>query len=367
MLPIAEIQKLYSKSPDIVYANTPSLGLISNTSIERINDFMRSLYSSGSIRTESFLSEDLPFIKQNIGSFVDADPEEIALIPNFSFGLNAILPSLVSHKSILLFEDDYPSLTQPFVLNDFDITWSQSEDGFHFDLNKMEETIKKKNIKVVAVSEVQYLTGFWVDIEALGEICKSTGAILIVDGTQSLGAIPYSFHRSAADIYIASNYKWMNAGLGTGIMLVKRSFLSEHEPKIGGFGSFIQRDGEWKYAPSIESYEPGHLNMGGFLVLDDAIDIKMKLGVDNIFKHNKELLDLLVNDLKQLKIEIIGPYDNRYRSTIVYLKDDVKIRSALQKHNIIFKTRNDGIRLGLHFYNTEGDVKKITAALEAAR
>jgi len=364
MLSDIKIQQYYPNQHNRVYLDTPSLGLISSTGVDLMNEFTRSLYLDGSIRSEAFLQVDLPRIRKKIGSFLEAELDEIALIPNFSFGLNALIPALKKYRNVLLLEGDYPSLTQPFVLNDFEIAWVHAQEGFYFDLNRIQETIEKKKIKVVAVSEVQYLTGYCMDIEALGNICKNNGTLLIVDGTQSLGAIPYSFRHSSADIYITSNYKWMNAGLGTGIMLLKSDFLASHEPMIGGFGSFIQKDGEWKYAPSIASYEPGHMNMGGYLILEDAMDIKMKLGIKNIHRHNKELLDLLLNGLEHLKVEIIGPYDNKYRSSIVCLKDEVSISSALKKHNIISKTRNDAIRLGLHFYNTEADIQKIIEALE---
>ncbi len=367
MLSDRNIKQYFPNQSNRVYVDTPSLGLISNSGVDKINQFMGSLHRDGSIRSEAFLQVDLPRIRKKIGSFVDAELEEVALIPNFSFGINALIPVLKKYRNVLLLEGDYPSLTQPFMLNDFDITWIYSQDGFYFDLNRIQETIEKKSIKVVVVSEVQYLTGFRMDIEALGKICKNNGALLIVDGTQSLGAVPYSFQRSAADIYIASNYKWMNAGFGTGIMLLKSDFLASHEPMIGGFGSFIQKDGEWKYAPSIASYEPGHLNFGGYLVLEDAMDFKSTLGIENIFQHNKALTDLLLRALHQLKIEVIGPYENKNRSSIVCLKDDVKIRSVLKKHNVVFKTRNDAIRLGLHFHNTERDIQKIITALGTVR
>jgi selenocysteine lyase/cysteine desulfurase len=350
-----------------IYANTASCGLVAKTGVDSMHQFMLELHNSGSLRAEEFLAEDLPRIRKKIAGFVDARQSELALIPNFSFGLNALLPVLLPYKKVLLLDNDYPSLTQPFVLNDFQITWIASDDGFSFDLEKIEHAIQQQDIRIVAVSQVQYLTGYCLDIEALSKICKTHNAILLVDGTQSLGAIPFSFSQSAVDVFISSNYKWMNAGFGTGIMMMKTDFINAHEPRIGGFASFLNEGGTWRYTPSIQSYEPGHLNMAGFLVLDGAIDFKLKLGIDNIYAHNKELFDLLAVGLESIDIVLKGPYSNENRTSILCLNETPELIKSLNAHQIIYKARNGSIRLGLHFHNTREDVEVILRAIQKAR
>jgi selenocysteine lyase/cysteine desulfurase len=364
MLDTDKIHKYFHIDREMVCANTSSCGLLPKSCNERLSNFTHSLQKSGSRTSENFLSEILPKIRTTVSEFFDADKSEVALIPNFSFGLNSIIPSISRYKKALLFEDDYPSLTQPFVLNDFEVTWLKSGDGFSFELEEIAKIISEKKIEIVAISQVQYLTGFMIDIEAVGKVCKANGAVLIIDGTQSLGAITYSFSNSHADIYIASNYKWMNAGFGTGIMAIKKDFLQRHEPKIGGFASFLNEDGSWGYKPSILCYEPGHLNMGGLLVLEDSINIKLQLGMDNIQQHIRLLIDLLVSQAKVMGLEIIGPYSNENRCGIVCFRDSEALSDSLLKHNILFKSRGGKIRIGLHFHNTEEDVHRILRAME---
>ncbi len=364
MIDTNQIHQYFDIDPEVVYANTSSCGLLSKNCGNRLSQFTTSLQKDGSITSERFLSEDLPVIRRTVSAFLDADECEVALIPNFSFGLNALIPSILRYKKVLLLEDDYPSLTQPFVLNNFEITWLKSANGFSFELEEIENLISQNDINLIAVSQVQYLTGFMIDIEALGKLCKSHGVVLIIDGTQSLGAIPYSFRNSYADIYITSNYKWMNAGFGTGIMAIKTDFLERHEPKVGGFASFLNDDGSWGYSPSMRCYEPGHLNMGGLLVLEEAIKVKQQLGIENIYEHNRSLVDLLVREAENLKPEIIGPYSNESRCGIVCFKDSDRLKKSLANNKILFKSRGGKIRLGLHFHNTEEDVQKILKAME---
>jgi cysteine desulfurase/selenocysteine lyase len=357
------VQQEYHVPMGAVYANTSSCGLVAKTGVKSMHQFMLELHESGSLSADQFLAEDLPRIRKKIAGFVDAQKNELALIPNFSFGLNAAIPVLRPFRKVLLLEHDYPSLTQPFVLNDFEITWISSDDGFSFDLDKIEQAIQQQDIRIVAVSQVQYLSGHCLDIEALGKICRRHNAILLVDGTQSLGAIPFSFAQSDVDIFISSNYKWMNGGFGTGIMMMKTDFIQEHEPRIGGFASFLNKNGTWKYAPSIQSYEPGHLNMGGFLVLEQALDFKLKLGLENIYAQNKALLDILVAGLKTNDIAIKGPYSNENRTGILCLSETLELTKSLDAHQIVYKARNGSIRLGLHFHNTREDVEVILQAI----
>jgi len=159
----------------------------------------------------------------------------------------------------------------------------------------------------------------------------------------------------------------MNAGFGTGIMMMKTDFLNKHKPKIGGFASFLNINGSWEYAPSIQSYEPGHLNMGGFLVLEDAIDFKLKLGLENIYTHNKSLMDILVAGLESDGIELNGPYSNENRTSILCVKETPELIKSLNTHQVVYKSRNGSIRLGLHFHNTREDVEVILKAIHEAR
>ncbi len=69
----------------------------------------------------------------------------------------------------------------------------------------------------------------------------------------------------------------MNAGFGTGIMCIKQETMTKYPPKIGGFNRYNYLEKQWKYRPSINSYEPGHQNMPGLAMLRDAINLNSNL------------------------------------------------------------------------------------------
>ena len=198
-----KILDLYPQPSGKHYFNSASFGLISKSGVDEAHDFIENLHHLGSKHTEDFFSNGIMEVRGSVARFTDASLQEIALIPNFSFGLNAITTSI--QKRVLLFRGDYPSLTLPFELNDFEVYWVESVDGFSIDLNTVEQIIQRYSIEILAVSHVQYLTGFKIDINALHFLCNKYHILFILDGTQSLGAIPFSFKTSGVNILITSN------------------------------------------------------------------------------------------------------------------------------------------------------------------
>lgn len=151
----------------------------------------------------------------------------------------------------------------------------------------------------------------------------------------------------------------MNAGFGTGIMCIKQETMKTYPPKIGGFNSYKYLEEQWEYLPSINSYEPGHLNMPGLVVLDDAINFKLELGINNIAEHNKNLMKKMLKAMDSFAIDVSGLGDNENRCNIIGIKGDAQLAKYLVNKGIIAKMRNDTIRIGIHFYNTEGDIDRL--------
>lgn len=365
MLDPIKIKKAYPQPVNTTYLNTSSFGLVSKTSIDRAKKLNEGLHTYGSKQADFFLAEELPLIRKTVSTFIDAPVDEIALVPNFSYGLCAVIPAISRLKRVLLFKDDYPSLIQPFLINDFDVFRIDTKDGFTIDLEELKQSVINNKIEILAISHVQYKTGFLMDIEDLETFCKQHKILFILDGTQSLGAIPFSFNTSNVNIFITSNYKWMNGGYGTGIMCMKKATIEKYVPKIGGFNSYKILDKQWKYNPSIHSYEPGYFNIAGLALLKDALDFKIKIGLKNIAFHNLNLLNRLIEKIDSTTCTVIGPSNNKNRCNIVGISGDKRFANYLDDKSIVVKMSNEIIRIGIHFYNTEDDVDCLVESLRS--
>jgi len=177
--------------------------------------------------------------------------------------------------------------------------------------------------------------------------------------------LPFSFRDSGVNILATSNYKWINAGFGTGILCIDQKTLEKFPAKIGGFNSLKYIERNWQYILSIHSYEPGHHNMAGLAMLKDALEYKLKLGIENIFNHNQMLSDRLTKKSKLPSLRLVGPLNRNHASNIVGIKGDKQLEKYLIQQNVVVKMRNNIIRVGIHFYNTVEDIDRLIQCLES--
>lgn len=345
------------------YLNTAACGLLSPQSLASTYDFYTAMQSASSTRAEAWKTTEWQSVRETTARFVNAPVQNVVFVPNFSFGINSIVQSLRGDEKVLLYKNDYPSLLDPFRINKFDISWIDSTDGFTVSADELKSTLLSNKIDILAISHVQWLSGFKFDIEDLGAFCRQHGIMYMVDATQSLGALVTDVSKLNADVLIASNYKWMNGGFGTGIMYIADSFLQRYPPVISGFNSYIIKDGVAAIESPIRCYEPGHLNIHGLLVLEAAMKEKLEQGVDKIEEHNRHLTQRLLNGIADLPVKLLGEAGTQTRSSIILIKDEGGLGAYIAEKDIIVSQRGGFLRVSMHFYNTEADVDHFTDIL----
>ncbi|WP_276132401.1 aminotransferase class V-fold PLP-dependent enzyme [Polluticoccus soli] len=350
--------------PELTYLNTAAAGLLSKSSLAATHSFYDALQVNASARSEEWRFKEWPQIRETLAAFMDAPVSNVAFVPNFSYALTALVHSMTGKERVLLYNNDYPSVLDAFRLNNFNITWIDNEDGFHISSDKLKDTLLSKKIDLLVISHVQWLSGFKLDINDMAAFCRQHNIVFIVDATQSLGSVRLSARELDADAIIASNYKWMNAGFGSGVMYLGDRFLERFTPKIGGMGSYTMQGDKMFYEPSVRSFEPGHLNMAGLLLLNGAMKEKLEKGLDKIEMHNRKLTNQLLEAMVTMPVKLLGPADTIDRSSIVIIKDENGLGKYLADDSIIVTHRAGNLRVSMHFYNTEAEVQRLIACLQ---
>lgn len=347
-----------------IYLNTAACGLVMPGTLLTANQLYAGFEHNSSTRSEEWRMNEEGRIRQAIADFVGAEARSIAMVPNFSWAWNGIVQSLKGSERALLYKRDYPSLLDPFRINHFDITWVDAPDGFNIDMDEVTNVISNKQVDIVALSHVQWSSGYKADIKAIGDLCREHGVLFMVDATQSMGANEIDLAQLNIDVFAASNYKWMNAGFGTAVLYIADGFLEKYQPVVGGHNSYKMVDGVMQYTPSVQSYEPGHPNMYGLTVLESAIKHKMQLGVANIQKHNYDLTQQFLVGIEGMPVKILGDHTMNHRTAIVLLKDEDGLGDHIKKHNIVVTQRNGLLRVSMHYYNTAEDVQVLVECLK---
>lgn len=359
------MQKIAKQFPIVnqyIYANTAASGILYDDLLDWRQEHDLDFLIEGSIM-KAKSNKLIGSTRKTVGQFFGCDSANVALVPNFSIGINLLLEGLPKEHKILLLEGDYPSLNWPFESRGYDITKIALDE--HLERNIL-ETVKTKGITVLALSLVQWLNGIKVDLEFLKKLKNDYPELIIIaDGTQFCGTESFNFEDSGIDVLGTSGYKWLLAGYGNGFMLFKDGVKTTFSPKSVGFGSAnIDLSGKDNIAFN-KHFEPGHLDTLNFGSLKFSLDFLSKIGMDQITSHLKLLSELAKREFTALGLLEDSVVKRDSHSTIFNIKGGDKLFQYLTEKDVLCAQRGGGIRLSFHMYNTEKDIQKLVKLLKS--
>ncbi|MEP2936757.1 MAG: aminotransferase class V-fold PLP-dependent enzyme [Gilvibacter sp.] len=301
-------------------------------------------------------------IRETMAAFCGAFLDDIALVPNWSFGFNTILEGVEDHKSCLLLEGDYPSINWPVENHGLRCVYAKID----FDLeDNIREVLAKETPDIFAFSLTQYINGITLSLDFLREIKKLYPAMLLIaDGTQYVGTRPFNFNESPLDILGFSGYKWLMAGYGVGCMMIKQSAKEQLFLKTIGFNSASYIFSHREQAPFNKLLEPGHHDTLNFGSLMRSVQILEKIGLENIYEHITSLRAYAIEQL--LALGFINPKIQKRsdHGPILSITSAPGLFAYLRENNILCSERGEGIRISFHFYNNKKDLDVLFQALK---
>jgi selenocysteine lyase/cysteine desulfurase len=358
------MQSLRKKFPVLhqcIYANTASAGLLSEDLMEwRQGHDLDFLIGGSEMKAKGFAH--MPEIKKTVGKFFQCKPSNVALVPNFSLGLNMLLEGLSKDKKVLLLQNDYPSVNWPFETRNFNREYVDIDE--HMEEN-IYTKVKTGSIDVLALSVVQWVNGVKIDLEFIKQLKKDFPHLLIIgDGTQFCGTETFNFEKSGFDIMGTSAYKWLLAGYGNAFFLVKDAVMDQFELKGIGNGS-VNNDLSKRDSITFCKYlEPGHLDSFNFGSLEFALNFLDEIGLEDIQAHLQKLSNKAKNAFSELGLLEQSVLERKQHSTIFNIKGDEKLFNKLTEENVVASPRGGGIRLSFHFYNTEEEIDVVETLLK---
>lgn len=359
---MTELKKEFPVLDRYTYLNTASCGLISKSLVEWRQQHDIDLLEGGSVFRDQH-KPHIERIRRTVASFFDASENETALVPNFSFGFNSLLSGLPKNSKVLLLTSDYPSINWAVEHRDFDVCYAQIDENLE---QNIEEAITQHQPNVFAFSLVQYLSGIKIDFEFLKRLKAYHSDLLIIgDGTQFLGTSRFSFAESGLDVLGASTYKWMLAGYGNAVFMVKAEAQKKISIETIGFNSADAVFSKLDDIPFVKRFEPGHQDTLNYGSLERSIEFLNDFGMDKVEERITNLSNIAKSRLSELGLldDIVIKRDQH--SSIFNIKGNDALFQKLKENNIICSQRAHGIRVSFHFYNTEEDVENLISVISA--
>ena len=308
---------------------------------------------------------------------IGADAGEIALATNTSFGLNLAARMLpLTPGDVVLVSD------QEFPANVF--AWRQLADrGVRLEIvprtaegwpdqHRMMERMQDARVRVLAVSQVEFHTGYRMDLAALGTVARATGTFFVVDAIQALGHLAFDVRSTPVDILACGAQKWLLSPWGSGFMYVRRELIDGLISPMAGWNAY---EGTENFSTLVDyggrlrtdarRYELWTLPYQDVLGMNLALDLLHELGLAAIEAHVSAIGRPVLEWAHRNGVRLRSPEGARSSGIISLDAGDVPGGlAALRGAGVATCVREGGLRLAPHCYNTIEEMEQVVDLLQ---
>jgi selenocysteine lyase/cysteine desulfurase len=301
---------------------------------------------------------------------INAQPGEIAITKNTSEGIATIQMGLdwKPGDKVVAFREEFPANYFPWLRLEqkgVQIEWLSIYDPL--------EAIDKAcaGARLLTISFVNYLSGFRVDLQAIGEIAKRHGCFYFVDAIQGLGVFPIDVRAMGIDALAADGHKWLLGPEGCAVLFVAQEVQDQVEPvefgwtNIAGYNDYSCRD--MTLRSDAGRYEPGTLNTIGCYGLRASMELLLEVGVPVVGESVMRLAARVAEGVRARGYRLMIERTEANGSGILsFQKDGVDSRLVvreLKEARVTAAPRQGWVRVSPHFYNSDEDVERLLRAL----
>jgi selenocysteine lyase/cysteine desulfurase len=371
---LTKYRSLFPITEEYAYLNHASIAPYSVPVTRAMDDFIARRHGRGWLDAPKW-KDRLEEVRGLIAQLIAADPEEIAFTSNTSHGLNIVASGIDWQEgdNLIGAETEFPANVYPWLnlqRRGVEVRLAPARDNRI--LIEDVAALMDGRTRLVALSFVEFATGFRNDLRAIGQLCRERGIYFCVDGIQGVGALDLNVTQSPVDFLAAGGPKWLMGPIGAGFLYCRRALIEKLIPIRVGWWSVVDRDDFFRYDSPLREdarrFEEGSLNFLGLHGLGASLELLLKVGISRIEKRVLGLTNYLIAGLQERGYHIPTPIASpKERSGIVcfnhphHALDDLEQR--LSKANVILSKRGQVIRVSPHFYNDETDIDQLLNAL----
>lgn len=377
-------KSLFSIDPEVTYLNCAYFSPQLNSAEEIGINAVKQKGTPYPLPSNVFF-DDSDRLRKAFGKLINTDSyDRIVSVPSVSYGIANVVKNsgVQAGDRIVLIGDQFPSNMYSWVslakdvgahIHIVDAPTSFEQRGKEWN-NRILEAIDSST-RVVSMAHVHWTDGTVFDLQAIRKRTREIDALLIVDGTQSVGAFPFDIQEIQPDALVCSGYKWLLGQYNLGVAYygpafdqgtpIEESWINRIDSE--DFANLV--DYKYEYRPAARRFEVGE--HGHFIqtpILINSIEKLVEWGVENIQEYCHNLVEEPMQVLREHGY-VIGedPYQAYHlfgiRVTEKHDKDAIKHRLADEK--VVISFRGDCIRVSPHVYNSKEDIMKLVEVLTA--
>ena len=314
--------------------------------------------------------------RRKVARLIGASPDEIALAVNTGFGISMAARALPLNPGdiVLVSDREFPANVYPWMrLGDRGVTMElvpTTPEGWP-DEARLLERLRDPRVRVLAVSLVQFSSGYLVDLERLSTATRETGAWLVVDAIQAVGQLPVDVSRVQVDVLACGGQKWLLSPWGSGFVYVRRELIPRLEPVVTGWLAFEGTDDLsrlTRYDDTLRTdarrFELMTLPYQDFAGLKTSLDLLLELGIEPIREHIRALHEPVLAWADRTGARVASPRGPNASGILCVAPEGVQeVHRRLKAARIICSLREGAIRFSPHGYNTVEEMERVAHVL----
>jgi len=353
----------------LIYLNHAAVAPLCRKSAEAMQRFADDACDFGCDHYDQWLAV-YDGLRRSAAKLVGGDARDIALMKNTSEGIATVAMGLDwrAGDKVVAFEEEFPANYYPWKrleARGVKVEWLSVFDP----LEKIDAACT--GARLLAVSFVQYLSGYRADLEALGEICRRRGCFFFVDAIQGLGAFPMDVQRCGIHALAADGHKWLLGPEGCAILYINAEMRERVEPvefgytNVARYADYATRD--MTLRADAGRYECGTMNTIGCYGLKAAMEFVLEVGVELIAPAVQALGDRIASGVAAKGYEVLGRRTAQTGAGIVSFRkagmESGAIVHQLKQKHVAAAHRSGWVRTSPHFYVSPGEIEEVIAAL----
>ncbi|MFN0067901.1 MAG: aminotransferase class V-fold PLP-dependent enzyme [Limisphaerales bacterium] len=347
----------------------------------RVSEAVRDYAAAASAQDQEqpVLKDLFPRCRELAAQLIGATADEIALVGPTSLALSFIAGGLPLRKgdNVIVYQDDYPSNVYPWMALTARGVQVRFLPARGLGRIRVADVLGQvdEDTRLVALASCHFISGWRLELEAVGRVLAERRIAFSVDGIQTLGAFPTS--AAAFDFTCADSHKWLLGPCGAGFLYVKRAWHDRLQPVVHGWHNvrcpeFVAQD-RIEFRRGAQRYEAGSQNVLGLVGLRAAFELLLEIGVDAIAAELLRKRAWLVPALQAKGWNVMHPdAPEANRSGVVTFdrsgEDMAAVHQRLKEAGVETSLRSERsgrkwLRLSPHFYNTDAELHRVVEFL----
>ncbi len=341
----------------LIYMNHAAVAPLSRRAADAMKWLAEDACLHGSLHYSKW-EESYSGLRDVTARMINSSPGEVAIVKNTSEGIATVALGLdwKPGDRIIAFNEEFPA--NFYIWKKLEqwrgvrVEWLSCFDP----LERIAEAAR--GARLLAISYVQYLSGFRADLRAIGRICRDEKVFFFVDAIQGLGAFPLDVKEMNIQALAADGHKWLLGPEGNGVLYVQQEWQDRIEPiefgwtTVAGYVDYASRD--MALRRDAGRYECGTLNTIGCFGLRAAMELLLEVGVETVGRQVQFLADRLAAGAKERGYESMIERTPETGAGIVSIRkpgmDSRLVWSKLREKGITGAPRQGYVRLSPHFY-----------------